>query len=189
MTPASPMMRGRSFVGVVVAALLVAAAVLIAPATRAAGLPAAYDAVVLQPAGLPQRAEFDLGPAVQRAKRENKRLYVYLGADDCRYCRKYEAFLEQNAAELVPHFKRDYVLVDLRSRLSVLGSALHLKLGDRRWNYAEFQRAIGDERARLLVYPNVWLLDAELKPLLQMPSGAGTFSTVAEQLEILRLEQ
>ena len=172
-----------------VRSLAAAALGLAALAAQAAGLPAAYDAVVLQPVGLPDRAEFDLGPAVQRAKREKKKLYVYLGAEDCRYCRKYEAFLAQHAAELLPHFQRDYVLVDLRSRLSVLGTALYLKLGDRRWNYVEFQRAIGDERARLLVYPNVWLLDTELKPLLQMPSGAGTFSTVAEQLEILRLEQ
>jgi hypothetical protein len=171
------------------AALLCAAAALVALPAWAAGLPPAYGAVVVQPAGLPVQAEFDLGPAVQRARREGKRLYVYLGAEDCRYCRKYEAFLAQHAAELLPHFQRDYVLVDLRSRLSVLGNALFLRLGEQRWTYTEFQRAIGDERARLLVYPNVWLLDADLKPLLQMPSGAGTFSTVAEQLEILRLEQ
>lgn len=173
-----------------VAVLLFAAAVALAvPAARAAGLPSAYGATVIQPAGLPAKAEFDLGPAVQRARREKKRLYVYLGADDCRYCRKYESFLEQHAVELLPHFQRDYVLVDLRSKLSVLGTALVLRLGEQRWSYVEFQRAIGDERARLLVYPNVWVLDTDLKPLLQMPSGAGTFSTVAEQLEILRLEQ
>ena len=46
----------------------------------------------------------------------------------------------------------------------------------------------GDERARALVYPSVWLLDAAAKPLMQMPAGSGTFETVPEQLEILRLE-
>jgi hypothetical protein len=55
--------------------------------------------------------------------------------------------------------------------------------------YADFQRRIGDERARQLVYPSVWLLDAAVKPLMQMPAGTGTFETVPEQLEILRLEQ
>ena len=54
---------------------------------------------------------------------------------------------------------------------------------------SEFQRSIGDERARQLVYPSVWLLDANAKPLMQMPAGTGTFETVPEQLEILRLEQ
>jgi hypothetical protein len=56
--------------------------------------------------------------------------------------------------------------------------------------YAEFQRSIGDERERQLVYPSVWLFDsANAKPLMQMPAGTGTFETVPEQLEILRLEQ
>ncbi len=156
---------------------------------HALGLPSAYGAMIIEPTGLPQRAEFDLSAAVQRAKRDNKRLYLYLGANDCRYCRNYEAFLAENAKELTPYFARDYLLVDLRSSLTVLATALVIKVGERSWSYTEFQRAIGDERARMLVYPTVWLLNADLKPLLQMPSGAGTFQTVAEQLEILRLEQ
>ena len=41
----------------------------------------------------------------------------------------------------------------------------------------------------MLVYPSVWLLDAQLKPLMQMPAGTGTFQTVEEQLEILQLVQ
>jgi hypothetical protein len=53
----------------------------------------------------------------------------------------------------------------------------------------EFQKSIGDERTRAVVYPSVWLLDGKPKPLMQMPAGTGTFQTVAEQLEILRLEQ
>ena len=41
----------------------------------------------------------------------------------------------------------------------------------------------------MLVYPSVWLLDSNAKPLMQMPAGTGTFQTVDEQIEILRLEQ
>jgi hypothetical protein len=161
----------------------------LAPVARAAGLPAAYGATVIQPTGLPDRAEFDLSAVVERARRENKRLYVYLGANDCRYCRRYEAFLERHATELLPHFQRDYLLVDLRSSLTVLARSVFIRVGARRQNYTEFQTALGDERARLLVYPTVWLLDAQLKPLLQMPSGAGTFETVSEQIEVLQLVQ
>ncbi|HVQ26204.1 MAG TPA: thioredoxin family protein, partial [Planctomycetota bacterium] len=73
---------------------------------RAAGFPAAYEPLVLRPSGLPEHAEFDLSAALERARREHKRLYVYLGADDCRYCRRYEAFLEQHSRELAPHFVR-----------------------------------------------------------------------------------
>ena len=169
--------------------LVVALAVLLCRAAPAAGLPEHYAATVVQPSGLPQRAEFDLTPALQRARSENKRLYVYLGADDCSYCRKYEAFLRRHAAELVPHFAKDYVVVDLRSSLSLRADGVFIKAGTTSRPYADFQRSIGDERGRRLVYPNVWLLDKELKSLLQMPAGTGTFETVPEQLEILRLQQ
>ena len=163
---------------------------LLAAGATAAGaaLPAAYSPMVVLPAGTPQRYEFDLTPALKRAQRENKRLYVYLGASDCPYCRKYEAFLAANADELVPHFK-PYLVVDLRSALSVTADRLYLRIGSTSLPYKAFQHSIGDERERMLVYPSVWLLDEKAQPLMQMPAGTGTFQTVPEQLEILRLEQ
>jgi len=173
----------------VVASCLALWLALIPQAAAAAGIPAPYSPIVIQPAGAPARHEFDLTAALARARRENKRLYVYLGASDCPYCRRYEAFLDQNANELVPHFSAQYIVVDLRSALSVTANLLFIRIGDRTLPYAEFQRAIGDERARMLVYPSVWLLDQDAKPLMQMPAGNGTFQTVPEQLEILRLEQ
>jgi thioredoxin-related protein len=155
----------------------------------AAGLPPDYGAKVVQPTGVPDRYEFDLSDALRRARAEGKRLYVYLGADDCPYCRKYEAFLERNADALVPHFAKDYLVYDLRSSLQVQANRLRFRIGNQTWSYKEFMQRLGDERARLLVYPSVWLLDAQGKPLMQMPAGTGTFETVPEQLEILRLEQ
>jgi hypothetical protein len=151
----------------------------------AAGLPAAYEPIVITPAGLPDRAEFDLRPAIKRARVEGRRMFVYLGAHDCPHCRRYEAFLDSNATDLRPHFS-GYLVVDLRSSLTVASPSvlLHTTLG--RLTYTEFQTAIGDVRQRL-VYPTVWLLDGDLKPLMQMPQGAGTFQTVPEQIEILRL--
>lgn len=154
----------------------------------ATGLPSAYSAVVIEPTGMPARVEFDLSAMQSRAQRDNKPLYVYLGANDCAYCRKYEAFLDKNATELVPHFQK-YIVVDLRSSLSYPQGKVFVRVGASSLPYAEFQRSIGDERARMLVYPSVWLFDPRLKPLMQMPAGTGTFQTVPEQLEILRLEQ
>ena len=174
---------------IVVASVLALWLALLPRDATAAGMPAPYSAIVIEPVGVPARFEFDLSAALGRARRENKRLYVYLGASDCPYCRKYEAFLEQNAKELVPHFAAQYIVVDLRSALSVTANKLFIRVGERALPYADFQRSIGDERARLLVYPSVWLLDANNKPLMQMPAGTGTFQTVPEQLEILRLEQ
>ncbi len=174
----------RSLLAAVAIALLWA----MAPTHAVAGVPTAYTPMVVEPTGLPERAEFDLTAAVDRARRENKRLYVYLGANDCPYCRRYEAFLDKNGAELVPHFA-PYIVVDLRSRLSTQARSLFIRVGGTSLSYADFQRSIGDERARMLVYPSVWLFDANVKPLMQMPAGTGTFQTVPEQLEILRLEQ
>jgi thiol-disulfide isomerase/thioredoxin len=169
-------------------ALLLLATASVAGTAAAAGLPAPYAATVVQPAGVPERYEFDLTAALQRARAQNKRLYVYLGADDCPFCRKYEAFLAANASELAPHFAKDYLVVDLRSTLKAQADRLRFRIGNESWPYKEFMTRLGDERMRALVYPSVWLLDGQAKPLMQMPAGTGTFETVAEQLEILRLE-
>jgi thiol-disulfide isomerase/thioredoxin len=180
-------MRGRlqrSSHGVVVAGILAT----FAATANAFGVPPAYAPMVVEPVTVAGRSEFDLGPALARAKRENKRLYVYLGASDCPYCRRYESFLGKNAGELVPHFK-PWIVVDLRSSLSTTADKLVIRVGNSALNYTEFQRSIGDQRARMLVYPSVWVFDTQLKPLMQMPAGNGTFETVDEQLEILNLVQ
>lgn len=167
--------------------MLAALMALAIPASAA--LPESYSPIVVQPTGGPERAEFDLGPALERARREHKSLYVYLGASDCPFCRKYEAFLRQNATELAPHFAAKYIVVDLRSALRNSASRLYFRRDGSSLPYTEFLQQMGDVRARQLVYPSVWLLDGEAKPLMQMPAGTGTFETVEEQLEILQLVQ
>jgi len=161
---------------------------LLGTTANAVGIPPAYAPMIVEPTMAAGRSEFDLGPALARAKRENKRLYVYLGASDCPYCRRYENFLGKNAGELVSHFK-PWIVVDLRSTLSTTADKLFIRVGNTALNYMDFQRSIDDQRTRMLVYPNVWLLDPQMKPLMQMPAGTGTFETVDEQLEILNLVQ
>lgn len=157
------------------------------PSARA-GVPEAYRPLLVLPRTTPEGQEFDLRPAQARARRERKRLYVVLEATDCGYCRRYEKFLAQEAGALTARFARDWIVVDLRSELSTPAARVLLRTDALRLPYAEFQRAVGDERARALVYPNVWVMDAEARPLMQMPAGAGTFETVPEQIEILNLE-
>jgi thioredoxin-related protein len=170
-------------------ALLSAALLVAATLASAAGFPPAYKPSVIEPKGAPATYEFDLTAALQRARAENKRLYVYLGANDCAFCRKYEAFLDANAGALAPHFAKDYLVYDLRSTLKAQADRLRFRIGSQSWPYKEFMATLGDERARQLVYPSVWLLGGDGKTLMQMPAGTGTFETVPEQLEILRLEQ
>ncbi|PXW95592.1 thioredoxin-like protein [Sphaerotilus hippei] len=177
----------RLLVTRLLAALLLVAPLLCSRPARAE-IPAAYAPMAVRPLpGDDGRIEFDLRPAQQRARQEGKSLYVYLGAADCPYCRRYEAFLREHAPVLAPRFAARYLVVDLHSQLSVTSRHLVLRTEALRLPYADFQRAIGDQRARLLVYPSVWLLDASGRPLMQMPAGAGTFQTVAEQIEILDL--
>ncbi|MEN9892820.1 MAG: hypothetical protein RLY78_3115 [Pseudomonadota bacterium] len=164
-----------------------------AAGTAHAGLPAVYAPLVIEGerSADGQTLAFDLRPAFAAARaRGLPRLYVYLGADTCPFCRRYEAFLAREATALRPHFAHEWLMVDLRSSLSIRGDRLLLRLDDGPWRpFVEFNRALGDERTRGLVYPNVWLLDAaSRRPLMQMPAGTGTFETVDEQLEILRLE-
>jgi len=168
---------------------LAAALLIIATQAAAAGFPPAYKPSVIEPKGVPESYEFDLTAALARARAEKKRLYIYLGANDCPFCRKYEAFLDANAGALAPHFAKDYLVYDLRSTLKAQGERLRFRVGDKSWPYKEFMATLGDERARQLVYPSVWLLSADGKPLMQMPAGTGTFETVPEQLEILNLLQ
>jgi thioredoxin-related protein len=168
---------------------VVLAALLVCARSFAAGIPPDYAPLVVEPVVKDGRTEFDLNAAQARARHERKRLYVYLGANDCPYCRVYEAFLRENVHELVPQFARDYLVVDLRSSLSVKAPTLYFRVGARSLDYKAFMESLGDERARLLVYPSVWLFDADFKPLMQMPAGTGTFQTVPEQIEILRLVQ
>ncbi|MDE2371039.1 MAG: thioredoxin family protein [Burkholderiales bacterium] len=170
--------------------LLACAFWLVAGAAAAGnGFPAAYAPIVVMPQGAPQRYEFDLDDALRRARETHKRLYVYLGADNCHFCRHYEAFLAANERELVAEFAKDYLVVDLRSTLSAQREKVWFRIGGRSRSYIEFTHSIGDERERQLVYPSVWLLDENARALMQMPSGAGTFETVPEQLEILHLVQ
>jgi len=166
-----------------------AAALWVGAPALAAGIPPDYAPMVVEPSVGDGKTEFDLTPAQIRARREKKRMYVYLGANDCPYCRLYEAFLRQNAGELVPEFAREYLIVDLRSSLSVKAAGLFFKVGGQSLDYKSFMQKLGDERERMLVYPSVWLFDTEMKPLMQMPAGTGTFQTVPEQLEILHLVQ
>ena len=81
------------------------------------------------------------------------------------------------------------VRAELGSLIRACEDAAQTHIHYARHAYTEFQRSIGDERSRMLVYPTVWLFDPQLKPLMQMPAGTGTFETVDEQLEILHLVQ
>ncbi|MBB4845772.1 hypothetical protein HNP55_004324 [Paucibacter oligotrophus] len=134
----------------------------------------------------PTHWEFDLDPALQQARREGRNIYLVLSAWDCHFCARYEHFLARNAKALAPPFRRHKLLfVYLPSALEAQGQHVYLKAGGQSRVYADFQRALGDERTKRMVYPVIWLLDPALKNLSQLPYGTGTFETVEDQLEVI----
>lgn len=154
-----------------------------------AGLPAEYQPLVLEPRREGSLLEFDIDRALAAARAAGKPMYLYLGARDCSFCRRYEAFLAQHSARLAPAFAARYLVVELPSSLRTQAPQLRFRVGGRSLGYQEWMQELGDERVRQLVYPSVWLLDLNARTLMQMPAGTGTFETVEEQMEILNLVQ
>jgi hypothetical protein len=149
-----------------------------------ATIPDAYKPIVVKaPFSLSSRV-FDLTQAVDRARAENKPLYIYLGADDCLPCGDYYRFLENNHDALREAFAR-VVLVDIRSWLRV--TVMEFKVGERRFSFDEFKALVGDKSKGSLTYPYFWLLTPELKQIKQLPRGSRHYMPVDKQLNILRL--
>ena len=64
------------------------------------------------------------------------------------------------------------------------------RLDDQTLIWAESLAQAQQPEEALAVFERVvTLAPGQAKPLMQMPAGTGTFQTVPEQLEILRLEQ
>ncbi|WP_458232799.1 hypothetical protein [Roseateles sp. P5_E8] len=148
-----------------------------------AAIPSDYEPTVVEaPFSFSERV-FDLSPALLRAEREHKGLYIYLGAKDCPPCRAYEVFLSQHRAELLPAF-RNLVFVDLRTW--VRGPDIKFKVGDKLYAFQEFRQKVRDSN-KGWSYPYFWLVDPALKRLKKMPVGSDNYLTVDKQLEVLRL--
>ncbi|MEK7436484.1 MAG: thioredoxin family protein [Pseudomonadota bacterium] len=149
----------------------------------AADIPVEYNPLVVEaPFSFSERV-FDLTSAVDRANRENKPLYIYLGADDCPPCKAYSAFLQKNRELLKASFDR-VIFVDIRTWLK--GPALVFKIGGNRYSLAKFKALVGDAN-RSLTYPYFWLLTPSLRQVKQLPLGTANYMPVDKQIEILRL--
>jgi len=61
--------------------------------------------MVIEPNVRDGRTEFDLTAARRARRREQKRLYVYLGANDCRTAASTKTFLRQNNARSCAEFR------------------------------------------------------------------------------------
>ena len=148
-----------------------------------AKVPQAYQAIAVEaPFSFSERM-FDLTEAVALARKEQKPLYIYVGAADCPPCRAYEIFLQQHHAELAAAFGK-VVLVDLRTWLR--GPDIYIKVDQIRYSLQEFKALVGDKN-RSWSYPYFWLLQPTLVKVKQLPRGSANYLSVEQQLEILRI--
>jgi thiol-disulfide isomerase/thioredoxin len=147
--------------------LLCALVLLVASASAIARIPAAFDPIVVEAPFSFSEREFDLTPAFERARAQQKPLYVYLGANDCPPCHEYTRFLEANAQQLQPYFAK-VVVVDIRSWLK--GPKIVFKIYGKAYSPKQFQRFVGDVA------------------LKQMPSGSEfKYTNVENHIEALRV--
>jgi thiol-disulfide isomerase/thioredoxin len=148
-----------------------------------AKIPAEYRPMVVEPPSNFSERVFDLTNAVDRANREGKALFIYLGAEDCPPCRQYFLFLEDNREQLKSSFDR-VIVVDIRTWLK--GPALVFKVGDKRFSFVGFNALVGDTN-RTLTYPYYWLITPDLKQVKQLPRGSTNYMSVDRHRELLRL--
>ena len=139
------------------------------------GVPSEYGATVIEAPFSFSEHVYDLTPAVNRARSERKPLFIYYGAQgrDCPPCVQFERFLEENKADLVPHFKPS-VIADIRGWLR--SPKLVFVIDGERYSFGELNRKFGDARQKLW-FPYVWYVTPELRQIQQLGDGSGPSPT------------
>ncbi len=149
--------------------------------TAFADIPASYQPVVPQPAFSFTQRLFDLTPAFEQARAQNKPVFVYLGASDCPPCVDYTKFLDKQRDALKTAFD-GVVLVDLRTWLR--GPTVKLALDGKQYTVAEFKTLVGDQNPGFS-YPWFWLLSPSGKQQRQLTYGLDAYMTVAGHTRLL----
>jgi len=127
--------------------------------------------------------EFDLTGAFEKARSENKPMFIYLDAWDCPPCKEYAAFLHNNINALKPYFDR-VLTVDIRT--SLRGSALSFKILDKSYSFEEFKRLVGDSNQGL-AFPYFWLISPAGRQIKQLPRGVRNYTQLSKHIQILKL--
>ena len=126
----------------------------------------------------------DLSAAFDKAAKEQKPMFVYLDADDCPMCRKYNRFVRTNLARFKQLFK-PYVVVDIRTSMNWIPQIF--RVDDKNHTFDEFKLLVGDNN-RFLTYPYYWLLGPDRKQLRQLPIGAFSNSEIEKHAELLTVQ-
>lgn len=147
-----------------------------------AGIPSEYNAIqVKSPFSFNERV-FDMTEAIDKAKSEEKNLFIYLGAEDCPPCKEYESFLRKYQVQLKDDFSR-LVVVDIKTWLR--GPKIYIKINNEKIFINDFKVRIGD-KTKSLRFPSYWIVDSELKMIRQLPQGNTEFLDVERHRRLIQ---
>lgn len=147
-----------------------------------AGIPSEYNAIqVKSPFSFNERV-FDITEAIDKAKSEDKNLFIYLGAEDCPPCKEYESFLRKYQVQLKDDFSR-LVVVDIKTWLR--GPKIYIKINNEKIFINDFKVRIGD-KTKSLRFPSYWIVDSELKMIRQLPQGNTEFLDVERHRRLIQ---
>ena len=125
----------------------------------------------------------DLSEAFSQAAREHKPMFVYLDAEDCPMCRKYNRYIIDNLARYQQLFK-PYVVVDIRTTMNWIPQIFRIDGKD--YSFDEFKQLVGDDN-KFLTYPYFWILGPDRKQLKQLPIGVFGNRDIEKHAEWLRI--
>lgn len=151
-------------------------------AGASAEIPASYGPVVLRanPDTAAERV-FDLTPAFDRARRQERAVLIYVGAADCPPCQLYTRFLTERERDLRPILEK-VVLVEVST--TIRGPRPSFLLDGHKFSTLEFKRFMGNSDAGL-AYPTWWLVNVEGRQIRQLPKGVEHFLDVDRYREWL----
>lgn len=161
---------------------LVAVLALLACHAAHAAIPAEFNPLVVEAPFSFFVREFDLTPAFEKSKAENKLMFIYLDAWDCPPCKEYAEFLSRNVEQLKPHFAK-VVVVDIRT--SLRGSTLAFKIRGKSYSFDEFKTLVGDQSSGL-AYPYYWLIAPSGRQVKQLPRGSVNYTELDKHIQILK---
>jgi hypothetical protein len=177
-----PPQQSHSSQGCALKKCIVVLAMLAGNAVNAA-VPAEFNPLVVEAPFSFFVREFDLTRAFEKARAENKPMFIYLDAWDCPPCKEYAEFLSRNIEPLKPHFAK-VVVVDIRT--SLRGSALAFKIRDKRYSFEEFKTLVGDYGTGL-AFPYYWLIAPSGRQVKQLPRGSINYTELDKHIRILNI--
>ncbi|MEK7567539.1 MAG: thioredoxin family protein [Patescibacteria group bacterium] len=151
-----------------------------------AWMPEDFKPIMIERSGGLTENIFDLDHAIKVAQEKKKLIFIYISANDCSWCARYEEFLKTNK-EAMKEIFAPYVVANLFVNTRG-GAKPTFRIGGQIYNANGFRALVGD-KAGLCYYPCFWALTPDLKQVRQQPRGATYYMTVEGHAKLLQSEK